>query len=69
MKRISPATVTMGLIAILCGLGAAYMARHAMANKSDGRVDIVVAEVNMPKFSRISEQHVRVVRVRSRSGA
>jgi len=53
----------MGLVAILCGLGAAYMARHALANKSDGRVDIVVAAVNMPKFSRIGEQHIRVVRV------
>ena len=64
MKRISPATVTMGLIAILCGLGAAYMARHALANKeSDGGVEIVVAAVNLPKYSRIGQQHIRVIRV------
>jgi pilus assembly protein CpaB len=63
VKRISPATVTMGLIAILCGLGAAYMARHALSNKTDGRVEIVVAAVNLPKFSRIGEDHVRVIKV------
>jgi pilus assembly protein CpaB len=63
MKRISPATVTMGLVAILCGLGAAYMARHALSNKTDSRVEIVVAAVNMPKFSRIGENHVRVIKV------
>ena len=53
----------MGLIAILCGLGAAYMARHALSNKTDGRVEIVVAAVNLPKFSRIGEAHVRVIKV------
>jgi pilus assembly protein CpaB len=53
----------MGLIAILCGLGAAYMARHALSNKTDGRVEIVVAAVNLPKFSRIGEDHVRVIKV------
>lgn len=53
----------MGLIAILCGLGAAYMARHALANKTDGRVEIVLAAVNLPKFSRIGQEHIQVVRV------
>jgi pilus assembly protein CpaB len=53
----------MGLIAILCGLGAAYMARHALSNKTDGRVEIVVAAVNLPKFSRIGKDHVRVIKV------
>jgi pilus assembly protein CpaB len=34
-----------------------------LSNKTDSRVEIVVAAVNMPKFSRIGENHVRVIKV------
>ncbi len=65
MKRISPSTVTVGMLAILFGLVAAYGARRFFepAPPVDTRVEVVVSRINLPKYARIREQDVEVVKM------
>ena len=67
MKRISPATVTVSVMAIVLGLVAAYVVRQALEKppvaeapqpKPDPGVRVVFAAVNIPKNTRISESDV-----------
>ena len=63
MKRISPATVTVSVLAILLGLVAAYTVRHALepvAAPPAAMATIVVPRINLPKYARIREQDVEV---------
>ena len=69
MKRISPATVTFAVMAIVLGLVAAYVVRQALEKppvaaapepKRDPGVRVVFAAVNIPKNTRITEQDVFV---------
>lgn len=63
MKRISPATVTVGVVAILFGLVAAYTVRRYLeppAAPAPAMAMIVVPRVNLPKYARIREQDVDV---------
>ena len=75
MKRISPATVTFGVMAIVLGLVAAYIVRQSLekppvaaappppeAPKPD-LVPVVFASINIPKHTRISATEVHVVHV------
>ena len=48
MKRISPGTVTVAVLAIVVGLVAAYVARHAVEKpQADRGLSVVVARVNL----------------------
>ena len=70
MKRISPGTVTIGVMAILFGLGVAYAARHYL-NQSPilgpaprpETATIVVPRVNLPQYARIRQEDLNVVQV------
>lgn len=70
MKRISPGTVTVGVLAILFGLVAAYAARRyfdvtplAQTPVKPKTATVVVPRINLPKYARIREQDVDVVEV------
>ncbi|HZL90657.1 MAG TPA: Flp pilus assembly protein CpaB [Pirellulaceae bacterium] len=72
MKRISPATVTFTVMAIVLGLVAAYVIRQALEKppvakpaepKPDPGVRVVFAAVNIPKNTRISESDVYTTHV------
>jgi len=70
MKRISPGTVTVGVLAILIGLVAAYGARRYFAVTPLAQVQarpktatVVVPRVNLPKYARIREQDVDLVTI------
>lgn len=72
MKRISPATVTVTVMALVLGLVAAYVVRQAMEKppvaktsepKQDPGVRVVFAAVNIPKNTRITEEDVFVSHV------
>lgn len=70
MKRISPGTVTVGVIAILFGLVAAYAARRyfeqtapAAQAPRPAMATIVVPKVNLPKYVRIRDQDVDLIEV------
>jgi pilus assembly protein CpaB len=65
VKRISPSTVTVGMLAILFGLVAAYGARRLFepAPPVDPRVEVVVPRINLPKYARIREQDVELVKL------
>lgn len=67
MKRISPATVTFTVMAIVLGLVAAYVVRQALEKppvvktpepKPDPGVRVVFAAVNIPKNTRISDADI-----------
>lgn len=69
MKRISPATVTFAVMAIVLGLVAAYVVRQALEKppvakapepKPDPGARVVFASVNIPKNTRITEDDVFV---------
>ncbi|NQU25943.1 MAG: Flp pilus assembly protein CpaB [Candidatus Nealsonbacteria bacterium] len=68
MKRISPATVTIGVVAVLFGLVTAYVVRHyndtpepkATAQRT---VSLIRAKINLPKYSRIRTQDLEIVQV------
>jgi pilus assembly protein CpaB len=69
VKRISPATVTFAVMAIVLGLVAAYVVRQALEKppvvkapgpKPDPGVKVVFAAVNIPKNTRITDQDVFV---------
>lgn len=72
MKRITPATVTFVVFAILIGLAAAYGVRHltkeeAVAAPSPAEqpelATVVVARINLPKYARVLDDYVDVVQV------
>lgn len=70
MKRISPGTVTVGVLAILFGLVAAYGARRyfdvtplAQTQAKPKTAMVVVPRINLPKYARIREQDVDVVEI------
>ena len=71
MKRISPGTVTVAVLAIVIGLVAANMARLAMlqpvveveAPEPPDTLPIVVARVNMNAHTRIRSQDVQIIEV------
>ncbi|MCS7305808.1 MAG: Flp pilus assembly protein CpaB [Thermoguttaceae bacterium] len=72
MRRVSPATVTFGVLAILFGLGTAYAVRQYLKPPAPQpsppapqpqMVDLVVAAVNLPAYTRIQEPWIKVVRV------
>jgi len=67
MRRISPGTVTVGVIAILLGLVAAYSARQLLSARTPELTDmgamVVVSRANLPKNSRISQEDVRAVQL------
>ena len=66
MKRISPGTVTFGVLAILLGLVAAYVARRSLDVKpkiAPEGVAVVVSQVNLPRHSRIRRDDLQVLRV------
>ena len=63
MKRISPATVTVGVFAILFGLVAAYATKSYFAPPKPVRpptATIVVARINLPKYARVRDQDVEL---------
>ncbi len=70
MKRISPGTVTIGVFAILFGLGVAYAARHYLKQvpmlappARPEMATIVVPRFNLPKYVRIRSDDVDTVQV------
>ena len=72
MRRVSPATVTFGVLAILFGLGTAYAVRQYLKPPAPQApkpappaptAEIVVAAVNLPAYTRIQEPWIKVVRV------
>lgn len=74
MRRISPATVTFGVMAIVLGLVAAYIVRQAMHKppvvqkqapppKAPEQVPVVYALYNIPKHTRVSLADVAVTMV------
>ncbi len=70
MKRISPGTVTVGVMAVLFGLVSAYAARHYFAQNpttpvvaEEATATIVVPNVNLPQYASIRDRDVKVVRI------
>ncbi|MBN1911724.1 MAG: Flp pilus assembly protein CpaB [Pirellulales bacterium] len=71
MKRISPGTVTVGVLAVLFGLVAAYAARHLTAEgpaqvippEKPRLASVLVPRVNLPKYSRLRDQDIEVRQV------
>jgi pilus assembly protein CpaB len=69
MKRISPGTVTIGVLAIVFGLVAAYAARHLLAPGAAPQAagpkmaGVVGPRVNLPKYARIRDQDVDLVQI------
>jgi len=63
VKRISPATVTVGVFAILFGLVAAYATKSYFAPPEAVKpptAAYVVARINLPKYARVREQDVEM---------
>lgn len=71
MKRLTPGTVTIGVLAILFGLAAAYAARRyfdvppevAQPAPPPKTATVVLAKINLPMYSRIRDQDVTVRQV------
>jgi pilus assembly protein CpaB len=68
MKRISPGTVTVGVLAVGFGLVAADVARHHFDVPAEQPAQrqmaaVVAANVNLPKYSRIRDEDVQTVQV------
>lgn len=70
MRSISPGTVTVGVIAIVLGLVAAYVVRRSLepekekvVKKVEDGVPMVVAKVNLPRHTRITAAHLEVKKV------
>lgn len=67
MKRISPGTVTVGVIAVLFGLLTAYAARHYFGSPRQAptrqTATVVAPKVNLPKYSRIRDEDLETIRV------
>lgn len=70
MKRLTPGTVTVGVMSILLGLVAAYSVRRYLepaAPVGEPTIGVVVPRVNLPKYARIREQDIEVLQVPKRS--
>lgn len=72
MRRVSPATVTFGVLAILFGLATAYAVRQYLKPPAPApakpapqpqMAEVVVAAVNLPAYTRIQEPFIKLVRV------
>jgi len=70
MKRITPGTVTVGVLAILFGLVSAYVARHylqqtptAQAQPRPQMASMVVAKYNLPKYVRLRDVDLEIRQV------
>ena len=63
MKRISPGTVTLAIVAILFGLITAYSIRRYLSDSGPQGVEVVVAKINLPRFARLQEENLEVVRM------
>lgn len=72
MKSISPGTITIGVIAVVLGLVAAYAVRRSLeteppkpaaAVKPEEGVPMVVARVNIAKNTRLTAAHLEVKKV------
>lgn len=61
MKRISPATVTLGVLAVLVGLAAAFAVRQYLENRPRPQgVAVVVPTINLPPYARVRDQDVEI---------
>lgn len=63
MKRISPGTVTLAIVAILFGLVTAYTVRRYLSDSGPQGVDVVVARFNLPRFARLQAENLEVVKM------
>jgi pilus assembly protein CpaB len=70
MKQVSPGTVTVGVLAILFGLVAAYAARHYLEDEpillskaKPKTASIVVPRLNLPKYARIRDDDVETIEI------
>jgi len=64
MKRVSPGTVTVGVLAILFGLVAVYAVRKAMEEKqTDDGVEVVVGVVNLPRHGRLMARNLQLTKM------
>lgn len=70
MKQVSPGTVTVGVLAILFGLVAAYAARHyledeplLLAKPKPKTATIVVPRLNLPKYARIRDEDLETIQI------
>lgn len=61
MKRISAGTVTFMMMAILFGLVSAYAVRSYLAEPKPATVDVWIASINLPKYARVTANHIRAV--------
>ncbi|MGD9645117.1 MAG: Flp pilus assembly protein CpaB [Pirellulales bacterium] len=69
MKRLTPGTVTVGVMSILLGLVAAYSVRRYLepaAPRGEPMTGVVVPRVNLPKYARIREQDIEVLQIPTR---
>lgn len=61
MKRISPATVTLGVLAVLVGLAAAFAVRQYLESRPRPQgVAVVVPTINLPPYARVRDQDVEI---------
>ncbi len=62
---MTPATVTIGVVAVLVGLSAAYAARRYFEQQivPPTGVELVVPTINLPPYARIREQDLTTIRV------
>jgi pilus assembly protein CpaB len=63
VKRIRPGTVTLAIVAILFGLVTAYSIRRYLSDSGPQGVEVVVAKFNLPRFARLQEANLEVVRM------
>jgi len=63
VKRISPGTVTLAIVAILFGLITAYTVRRYLSDSGPQGVDVVVARFNLPRFARLQTENLEVVKM------
>jgi pilus assembly protein CpaB len=68
MKRISPGTVTVGVLAVGFGLVAAYVVRHysdasPVQTPTRQTAAVVTASVNLPKYGRIRDEDLQTVQM------
>jgi pilus assembly protein CpaB len=63
VKRISPGTVTLAIVAILFGLVTAYTVRRYLSDSGPQGVDVVVARFNLPRFARLQAENLEVVKM------
>jgi pilus assembly protein CpaB len=64
-KPISPTTVTVGTLAIVCGLIATYAVRRYLEPPApvDNRITLVAPRINLPKYARLRDRDVQIIKV------